>query len=446
MSWDSKVVWSEGLFIQPHHFQQSDRYHEALVGGLARRASPYLWGVSQLEIDNEMLKLGKFALRSAAGLTPDGALFRVPLAEPHPPALEVPDTVRDAIVYLTVPARRAGGEEVDLSPQDSPVARYRAAESEVIDSMGKTRRTVNLAVGQLRLGFALDVDDLSDLLVIPIARIIEVRADKEIVLDTGFMPSCTDIRAATPLSGFVREVEGMLGIRATAIAGRFVEAGTAQGVAEISDFLLLMLINRTLPAFRHMMNIENVHPITVYQSCVSLAGELATFMSAEKLPPEFPPYKHDNLTETFRPVMRVLREYLSAVLEQTAVAIPLDPRKYGVSVGVIADRKLLRGSQFVLAVSADAPAETLRRHFPTQAKIGPVEEIRQLVNSALPGIDLSILPVAPRQIPYHAGKSYFELDSNSKYWSQITTSGGIAVHVSGDFPGLTMELWAIRQG
>ncbi|MEL6205848.1 MAG: type VI secretion system baseplate subunit TssK [Pseudomonadota bacterium] len=446
MSWESKVVWNEGLFIQPHHFQQLDRYHEAMVGGLARRALPYLWGVSKIEIDEEMLKLGKFAVRSVSGLTPDGALFRVPQTEQHPPALEVPETIKDCIVYLTVPARREGAEEVDLSPQDSPVARYRATEIEVADSMGRTRRPVTVSVGTLRLGFALAVDDMSDLLTIPVARIIEVRADKEIILDGGFMASCLDVRAAPPLAAFLREVEGMLGARANALAGRFVEAGGAKGVAEITDFLLLMTVNRSLPAFRHMLGIENVHPIVAYERCVTLAGELATFMASDKLAPEFSSYQHDNLTAVFQPVMRVLRQYLSSVLEQSAVSIPLDPRKYGVSVGIIADRKLLGTSQFVVAVRADVPAETLRRHFPTQAKVGPVEEIRQLVNSALPGIGLSSLPVAPRQIPYHAGTCYFELEPGSRYWSQITTSGGIAVHVSGEFPGLGMELWAIRQG
>ena len=31
MSWFSKVAWKEGLFLQPHHFQQSDRYFEKLL-------------------------------------------------------------------------------------------------------------------------------------------------------------------------------------------------------------------------------------------------------------------------------------------------------------------------------------------------------------------------------------------------------------------------------
>lgn len=446
MSWQSKVVWSEGLFIQPHHFQQSDRYHEALVAGLARRALPYLWGVSQLEIDDELLKLGKFAIRSASGLTPDGALFRVPQVEDHPPALEVPETVRDCVVYLTVPARREGAEEVDLSTRDLQTTRYAPSELEITDTMGTTRRPVTVAVGKLRLRFALAVDDLSDLLAIPIARIIEVRADKEVVIDRGFMASCLDVRAAPPLAGFLRDVEGMLSARAQALSARFVDQGPATGVADVSDFLLLMTVNRALPIFRHMLSIENVHPEAAYAQAAALAGELASFLAADKMAPEFPAYQHDNLTVIFQPVMRSLRQYLSAVLETNAVSIPLDPRKYGVSVGIIADRKLIGNAQFVVAVNANVPAEAVRRHFPAQAKVGPVEQIRQLVNSALPGIDLTHLPSAPRQIPYHAGVVYFELNPKSQYWSQITTSGGIAFHVSGEFPGLSMELWAIRQG
>jgi type VI secretion system protein ImpJ len=54
------------------------------------------------------------------------------------------------------------------------------------------------------------------------------------------------------------------------------------------------------------------------------------------------------------------------------------------------------------------------------------------------------LPVAPRQIPFHAGSAYFELDQSSELWEQLKTSGGVALHVAGNFPGLAMEFWAIR--
>jgi len=37
------------------------------------------------------------------------------------------------------------------------------------------------------------------------------------------------------------------------------------------------------------------------------------------------------------------------------------------------------------------------------------------------------------------------LDRTSQYWKDLKTSGGIALHVSGEYPELEMELWAIRQ-
>ena len=42
------------------------------------------------------------------------------------------------------------------------------------------------------------------------------------------------------------------------------------------------------------------------------------------------------------------------------------------------------------------------------------------------------------------GSRYFELDQTSDLWDQLKSSGGVALHVAGEFPGLTMEFWAIR--
>nr|WP_321483146.1 type VI secretion system baseplate subunit TssK [uncultured Cohaesibacter sp.] len=444
MSWENKVVWQEGLFLQPHHFQQHDRYVEALIAGVTSAVSPYVWGLRELTLDEDLLKLGKIAVKSCTGLTPDGLTFKIPQTEDHPSALDIPVTVKNSIVYLAVPIRRHGAVEVDMSETPQSASRYRPEEIEITDSMGRDGRVVQMAICKLRLQFALDLDDLADQLVIPIARIIEVRQDKEIILDNAFIPTCTDIRAARPLHGFLHELEGLLSHRAEALAGRLNQEGSAKGVSEISDFLLLISINRALPSVRHLLSVENIHPHVVYQALASLAGELSTFMAAQKLAPQFAPYRHDDLTNSFQPLFQTLRRHLSAVLEQNAVSIPIEARKYGVSVAMISDKRLVTTATFILAAKASVPLESVRRHFPTQAKLGPVEDIRQLVNSALPGIGLRPLPVAPRQVPYHSGVVYFELDNTSSYWKQITTSGGLAVHVSGEFPDLEMELWAIR--
>ncbi len=176
------------------------------------------------------------------------------------------------------------------------------------------------------------------------------------------------------------------------------------------------------------------------------AGELSTFTTESKRAAVFPDYRHEDLQGTFRPIFNDLRASLSAVLEQTAVAIALQDRRHGIKVGVILDRTLLFNATFVLAVTADMPVEHLRRVFPNQVKIGPVEQIAQLVNVALPGIAVRALPVAPRQLPYRSGQVYFELDRSSAHFKQLQKSGGLAVHLAGDFVQIEMELWAIKGG
>ena len=37
-----------------------------------------------------------------------------------------------------------------------------------------------------------------------------------------------------------------------------------------------------------------------------------------------------------------------------------------------------------------------------------------------------------------------ELDRNSAHWKELQSSGGFAIHLSGEFPNLNIELWAIR--
>jgi type VI secretion system protein ImpJ len=111
----------------------------------------------------------------------------------------------------------------------------------------------------------------------------------------------------------------------------------------------------------------------------------------------------------------------------------------------VPDRELLRSSTFVLVVQAQMPPEGLRGAFPAQVKIGSIEKIRDLVNLQLPGIGLRALPVAPRQLPFYAGHTYFELDSGSEYFQHLHQSAGFAMHVAGEFPGLHMQFWAIRR-
>ncbi|WP_133511557.1 type VI secretion system baseplate subunit TssK [Candidatus Thiosymbion oneisti] len=445
MSWNSKVLWSEGMFLQPHHFQQHDRYLEHLVGATSAVATPYPWGVQRLTVDTELLGLGKVALVEAKGLLPDGTPFDLPADGPPPPALELDETVKEAIVYLALPLRQPGLVEAGGAEATDATLRYRSHTEEVRDNhTGPQQTEAPVEVGTLELRLLLDRDDRNGFAHTGLVRVLECRADKRIVLDDAYIPPCVDCKASPRLAGFVGELLGLLHHRGETLAARVSGSGRS-GVAEWADFLLLQVINRLEPLTSHLDAIAGLHPELLYRLLLPMAGELATFTIREKRPPEFPTYRHDDLAGTFTPVMVALREALSRVLEERAIPIPIQERKFGFRVAPLSDRTLLADAGFILAAHAKVNTEVLRNRFPAQVKIGPVEKIQELVKLALPGIALRPLPVAPRQIPFHAGFVYFELDRSSELWEQLEHSGGFSLHIGGEFPDLELEFWAVRE-
>ena len=443
MSWDNKVVWSEGLFLQPQHFQQHDRFWERYVEGRAKPLLSHAWGYISMEIDRAAMALGKVQLTAARGVFPDGTPFDFPGQDPPPIALDIDPDVRDEVVVLALPARRPGAEETCGNGHGQSLARFSVAEVEVRDSNESANESALVSVGQLRLRLMRKRDAADAYATLGAVLVIERRADNQLVVSKTYTPPMLHAGSDAVLSGYIRELHGLLHQRGEALAGRLSQLGRG-GVAEIADFLLLQTVNRYEPLFAHFATHPLLHPERLYCVCLQLAGELATFSNANTRSAAFGEYRQDALEETFLPLMVQLRRSLSMVLEQNAIPIELQDRRYGVRVAVIADRELLKSASFVLAVSAQMPGETLRTHFPAQVKIGPVERIRDLVNLQLPGIPLQPLPVVPRQIPFHAGHHYFELERGGELWKQLERSGGMAMYIGGEFPGLELEFWAIR--
>lgn len=443
MGWNSKVVWSEGMLLKPQHLQQHDRY---LAMQLELRAKPlacYGWGFSALKLDEAALALGKVALASCSAILPDGTPLCLPEQDELPPPLEVPEDARDALVVLALPLRRYGSPETGDDAAPDHAARYRSADQEVWDSNGLDSSAL-VQTGRLRLALALE-SQLSPVCTgLGVARIIERRADRQVLLDADYCPPCLDLRASARLAGCADEVLGLLHQRGEALAARLSQPGTS-GVAEIADFLLLQLINRAEPLFAHLAGIAGLHPERLYREMLQLAGELSSFARDGRRPGAYPTYRHDRLADSFLPLLGELRASLAVVMDPNVVPIPIEERQFGIRVALLADRELLKSASFVLAVRAQMPAEALRSAFPRQVKIGAIEGIRDLVNLQLPGIVLMPLPVAPRQLPFHAGHCYFELDRGSDYWQRLQQSAGFAIHVAGEFPGLQMQFWAIRR-
>ena len=442
MSSVNKVVWSEGMFLRHQHFQQQDRHTEQMLKTCLDMLLSYPWGYANLTLDQQHLALGRIAINECAGIFPDGTVFDTRLDCETPKFLEVGDDLHNSKIYLAIPLRGVDLLETSTHVEKS-LARYSAQEESLRDNTSEDQEPVPVHVAKLYLRLLTDKDDLSQFAVMPIAKVIEKRADGSVILDAKFIPPCLNIKVSPVLNGFMQELQGLLYNRGEDLAARVTKPG-ASGLSSMLDFLLLQLINRYETFLKHLSKIKNLHPQRFYEELLKLYGELSTVTSSEKRLTDDLNYNQDDLSSTFVPVMDGLRQALSVVLEQTAIPLSLQVAKQGIRVALLKDKSLLDGSKFVLAVKADVSSEQLRSRFPAQIKIGPAEKIRGLINIQLPGIVLEPLAVAPPEIPYHAGFTYFELEKAGQFWKHMKDSAGFGFHVSGEFPGLELEFWAIK--
>ncbi|CAH0990148.1 hypothetical protein SIN8267_00233 [Sinobacterium norvegicum] len=442
MSVGNKVIWSEGMFLRPQHFQQQDRYMERYVAGRLEGLGNYYWGISQLVIDKEPLKLGKVSITEISGIFPDGTPFSAPDYETLPPVLDIPDGLGEETIYLCIPLRRNGAVDTSIN-DDNGLARYRSKQFDARNSTSETADKTEIQIGQLRLALKLGSQDRSGYASIAITRIIEKTVDNPVKLDKSFIPPLINCKASAIFSAYFEELKGMFNQRGEALGHRLSDSGRA-GSAEVADYMLLQLINRLEPLVSHLHSLDSLHPIDFYTELVQMTGELATFTTPSKRSPVLQTYHHDSLQQTFHQCFSHLRQQLSMVLEQSAISLNLAERKYGIYVAPITDPSLVKTASFVLAIKTALPTEAIRNTLPAQCKIAAVERIRELITTQLPGINIRPLPVAPRQVPYHAGFNYFELDRSNEHFKSLHNSGGVAVHLSGEYPELSIELWAIR--
>lgn len=443
MSRKNRILWTEGQLLEPHHFQQHDRWVEWYVDTRAEAVHPYGWGYAHLEIDPDLLTLGRFGLRSARGVFPDGTPFRMPEEDPLPPPLLLDTSTRDAVVMLALPLRSGGAVEVQRA--DSPPGLYRHAASEltVRDSVLSNGHDAVLEVGPLNPRLMLSTEVLEQYACVPTARVVEVRTDNQVVLDDRFIPTVSAVRASTRLSGFLTEVRGLLQQRAELLAGR--AAGSAQGGAgEIASFLLLQVVNRHSPVLAHLAETGVIHPEPFFRLLLSIAGELATLTLSTRRPPQFGRYRHEALQEAFDGVIDTIVAEMRELPESPAVPIPLIEKRHGVRIAEIRDLSLFRSASFVLTASGNVPPDQLRRQLMLQSKIGSPARLGELVQNNLPGVELLALPQAPRQIPFYVDNVYLELDRGSSRWTEVVNDGALAMHLAGSIPGLELTLWAIR--
>src|SRR5436190_726769 len=238
----SRVVWSEGMYLGPHHFQVQSRYFEDST----KFATSSLWfapyGVAGCELDADALQNGTLAVLHARGIFSDGLAFALPECDPLPPARAIADLfppTRDTVtVLLAIPDRKPEGLNCATDGDEAASARYVATTCAVHDeNTGSDERPVSLARKNLRL--LLDTESAEGLTTLPIARVMRDTTG-HFIFDPGFIPPCLQISASESLMLMLRRLIEILEEKSASMARAPGGASFAEfATREIASFWLL---------------------------------------------------------------------------------------------------------------------------------------------------------------------------------------------------------------
>lgn len=441
----SKVIWQEGLFALPQHFQQQQRNQEYLLNQRINAQGDFVWGFTTLSVNTELLAQGKLMLDHASGCMPDGTVFSIPEQDQLPVPYQPVDLAKPGShdIYLALPVisditceiegRRSAGQGTE---------RYRLTRSDIRDLHSDEGDVQQLVLGQLAPKIVSGADDLSAMVTLPLCRIRSQLPNGALVLDDHFIPTCQAIRVSPVLNGFAGDVQGLISNRASELAKR-IGSPEQSGIADVAEFMMLQMLNRSQMHFTHRTHLHTLHPESFYLDLVRLLGELMTFTENSRLPCPVEVYNHRDLTQSFKTVIPELRRALNTVLMPRAQNLPLIFSD-GVYIATVNDPTLLQSGSFVLAVRARMPQNQIILQFTQQSKIAATDKIRNVVSVQVPGVPLTPRTAAPRQLPYHDGYVYFDLDKGAGAWQDVVKAGAMALHISGIFPELDLQLWAIR--
>lgn len=441
----SKILWGEGLFLRPQHFQQQDAHHEQRVRKALLAAEPFAWGVRSLEIDRDALASGMLVIDRLDVVLPDGELYSAPGEDRLPPPVSLAQFESEPEIefHLALHHLRAFGSNCDAQDTTGPSSRYVIDTREFSDLFtDATNAEITVLRKQARL--LASTQAVEQYVSLPIARVRRT-ATNAFEPDAAFISPTLRVDGSAPLCLLLRRLLDALQAKVDALYGFHREP--SKNIIEfrsgdVASFWLLHTASSAFAALAHVQRNPSLHPERLYQELLRLAGGLMTFSKTHTLA-DLPAYEHARPTNCFARLEAVIRSLLETVISTQYFMVGLDEPKPSFHLGRLDSEKVSGDTRFFLSISADLPLSELIESVPNRFKVGAPDDVEKLVLSALGGVRVVHCAQVPPAIPVRPGASYFSLDPHGPLYERMLKSRSIMIYTPAGYPELRLELIAI---
>jgi type VI secretion system protein ImpJ len=447
----SRLVWSEGMYLGPHHFQAQSRYFEDLVQFSMDSLAFAPYGLGGCQLDEEALRNGTAALVHARGIFSDGLVFQMPDADALPEPRNIAELfspIRESMVlHLAIAARSAAGLNCDLGENGKAGTARFAAQTTVLADENTGRDEKPIRVGRKNVRLLLDSELGEGLVTLPLARIGR-DSSGHFVYDPHFIPPCLDITASERLMLMLRRIIEILEDKSTNLTrAKTGGASTAAGWSsqEVANFWFLHAVNAALAPLRHLALARRGHPEELFLELSRLAGALCTF-GLESHPRTLPLYNHLDLQGCFEALDDHIRTHLETLMPTNCMPIPLEAMGNYFWSGPVTDQRMLGASRWIFAIRSPQIGEAdLIERVPRLAKVCSRDFIVKLVQRALGGLTLQHMPLPPAAVSPRLETQYFMVNKSGPCWDNIVMTRKVGIYVPGEIPQPAIELLVVLE-
>jgi type VI secretion system protein ImpJ len=446
-----KPVWSEGVLISQHHFQQADRYHESLLAARLRAVTHYDWGVTEIEVDTSALASNQLRIQRLEGVWPDGTHVTCGDNKDHgpPPARDLPPefgsttSVLDVHLGLAEPSR--GG--AILGRPDGPKGERRFAQtlhSVVDDNTGTSPQDIEWAEPAVRIFFG--EESRHGYQTLRVAQLIRSSAGGAVVRDNHVPPALQLTASPYVRSGLHRVLTAAASRQRALVAerGQRHTGNVDFHSAAAQRFWLLHTLSGSIPVLSHLLETQRTHPEEVYLTLASLVGQLSSFAGDADLN-QIPKFDYLELGDVFETLFAKVLSLLSEKVDTSYVEIELKQRaEDGMYLGSFTDPALMKRELFVAVRSSQTEA-VVRDRAPAVLKVASWNEIYDVVKQARRGVRLAVEWNPSSALPVRPGVCFFRIQKEGTFWDDVQRSATMALSLpdEGEWQGTSLAVYAV---
>lgn len=438
-----QVLWTQGLFLQPHHFQVADMATDARLRSIRRSSDPWYWGFRSLSLSEDALLSNQISVVSLDAVFQDGSEVALPgNCRIHSRSFENAWSQADRpfMVYLGLRrldperpnvASREEGEAAEPARHGQGFTRFESSYSPAPapdlygDAQPEVVRRLAYSPG---IFWENEIKDYSDCDFLPLTRLIRI-GDRP-VIDAGFIPPTLDVHAFAPLRQTLLDIRDQLLGR----AARLEEYKPAPGKNDqwsgdhkvLGMLLTLLILNRNIPVMSFAADVAGLKPWIAYVYLRQLAAELSSLTpgvnalgesdQGDKLIPE---YDHADPWPCFQQAHQLIAQLLAGLSAGPEHMIRLEKIQPGLLGATPPDVFFRTDMRHYLMIRSGLPVAAVKEDASRFGKLASLHSIKYLTAQALPGVPIRAVESPPIGLPRRSDTAYFEINDNSPLWKEL---------------------------